>query len=131
MHKIYSFFLEYDYAAAAEKLRKQVNDFAKLKYDNMERSLYAYKVITAGERKEIKSKVGGDQMDYLIVDIIIPSLEQKFSKKYKGFLKAMEDSEDIDLQKTAEMLGTYVATYVNFCCRCIHTLHTYIINIIT
>ena len=72
----------------------------------MERSLYACKVITAGERTKIKSKVGDEKMEYLIVDIIIPSLNQKFSKKYKGFLEAMEDSEDIDLQDTAKMLGT-------------------------
>ena len=78
----------------------------------MERSLYAYEVITADERTMIKSKVGDDKMDYLIVEIVIPSLKQKFSKKYKGFLEAMEDSEDIDLQNTAKMLGTYICSYI-------------------
>ena len=73
----------------------------------MERSLYGNEVITANDRKEIKSKVGGDKMEYLIVDIIIPSLKQKFSKKYKAFLEVMEENEDTDLQDTAKMLGTY------------------------
>ena len=99
------FFLGFDYAAAAKKLRKQVNKLSKLNYNNMERSLYAYKVITADERKLIKNKVGDEKMEYLLVDIIIPSLDQNFSKKYKHFLEAMEDSEDTDLQDTANMLG--------------------------
>ena len=73
----------------------------------MERSLYGNEVITADERKEIKSKVGGDMMEYLIVDIIIPSLKQKFSKKYKAFFEVMEENEDTDLQGTAKMLGMY------------------------
>ena len=73
----------------------------------MERSLYAYEVITADERKEIKSKVGDEKMEYLIVDIIIPSLKRKFNKKYKAFLEVMEENEDTDLQDTAKMLGMY------------------------
>ena len=73
----------------------------------MERSLYAYEVITADERKEIKSKVGDEKMEFLIVDIIIPSLKRKVNKKYKAFLEVMEENEDTDLQDTAKMLGIY------------------------
>ena len=72
----------------------------------MERSLYANEVITDDERTKIKSKVGVEKMDYLIVDIIISSLKKNFSKKYKGFLEAMEDSDDTDLRDMAKMLGT-------------------------
>ena len=68
-------------------LRKQLDKLSSLNYDNMERSLYAYEVITADERKEIKSKVGDEKMEYLIVDIIIPSLKKKISKNIKHFLK--------------------------------------------
>ena len=74
----------------------------------MERSLYANEVITAGERQEIKHKVGGDKMEYLIVDVIIPSLKQEFGKKYKAFLKVMEGNEDIALQNAAKDLGMYI-----------------------
>ena len=73
----------------------------------MERSLYAYEVITADERKEIKSKVGDEKMEYLIVDIIIPSLKKEFNKKYKAILEVMEENEDTDLQDMAKMLGIY------------------------
>ena len=71
----------------------------------MDRSLYANEVITADERTKIKSKLGDEKMEYLIVDIIIRSLKQNFSKKYKAFLEVMEESEDTDLQDTAKMLG--------------------------
>ena len=100
-------FLEFDHAAAIKKLRKQLDKLSSLNYNNMERSLYGYGVITSDERKEIKSKVGDEKMEYLIVDIIIPSLRRKFNKKYKAFLEVMEENEDTDLQDTAKMLGMY------------------------
>ena len=100
-------FLEFDHAATVKKLRRQLDKLSSLNYNNMERSLYAYEVITADERKEIKSKVGDEKMEYLIVDIIIPSLKRKFNKKYKAFLEVMEENEDTDLQDTAKMLGIY------------------------
>ena len=71
----------------------------------MERSLFANKVITANERKIIQDKSGGDKMEYLIVEIIIPSLMQEFCKKYKTFLEVMEENEDTALQNAAKNLG--------------------------
>ena len=63
-------------------------------------------VITTEEQNTIDNKeTGCEKMKYLIEKIIIPSLKHKFDKKYKSFLKAMEDSEDTDLQETAKMLG--------------------------
>ena len=100
-------FPEFDHAAAVKKLRKHLDKLSTLNYNNMERFLYAYKVITADERKEIMSKVGDEKMEYLIVDIIIPSLKNRFSKKYKAFLEVMEEDGDADLQNIAQMLGMY------------------------
>ena len=74
----------------------------------MKTSLYAYEVITTKEQNIIDNKIGCEKMEYLIVKIIIPSLEQRHGKKYKSFLKAMEDSEDTDLQDTAKMLGMLI-----------------------
>ena len=79
-----------------------------LSYDNMKTSLFANEVITTKEKKVIGSKIGHEKMEYLIEEIIIPSLEQGFGKKYKSLLKAMEDNEDTNLQYTAKMLGMYV-----------------------
>ena len=74
----------------------------------MKSQLYAKEVITYDQRKFIDIQVGRNKMDYLIVDIIVPSLKAKFSKKYKSFLKVMEENDDTDLQSAAEMLGRLI-----------------------
>lgn len=74
----------------------------------MKSQLYSKKVITLDQRNIIAIQIGRNKMDYLIVDIIIPSLNAKFSKKYKSFLKVMEDNEDTDLKSAAEMLGRLI-----------------------
>ena len=79
-----------------------------LSYDNMKTLLFANDVITTKEKKVIENKIGCEKMEYLIEEIIIPSLEQGFGKKYKSFLKAMEDSEDTDLRDTAKKLGMLI-----------------------
>ena len=71
----------------------------------MKTLLFTKKVITFQEMKIIDVKIGKDQMIYLIVDIIIPSLNANNSKKYKGFLEAMEESDDTDLQSMINTLG--------------------------
>ena len=71
----------------------------------MELLLSAKDVIIHNERAVIKSKVGQKKMEYLIMDIIIPSLMGKFNKKYKSFLESMEESKDKDLQDMAKRLG--------------------------
>ena len=76
----------------------------------MMNSLYAKGVITYSERKIINANIGQEKMMYLLVDIIIPSLELNFWKKYKGFLEAMEESDDSDLRSTAERLGKLITT---------------------
>ena len=71
----------------------------------MKTSLFKKSVITVQEMKTINIKIGEDQIIYLIVDIIIPSLKVNNSEKYKGFLEAMEESDDTDLQAMAKTLG--------------------------
>ena len=74
----------------------------------MKTQLYSKKVITRDQRILIDTQIGRDKMDYLIVDIIIPSLEVQFSKKYKSLLQVMEDNDDIDLKNAAKMLGRLI-----------------------
>ena len=100
-------FLEFDCAAAVDKLKRQLGALTKLNYDAIMGSLYAEDVITDNEIKIIDDKIGQQKMMYLIVDIIIPSLRLKHCKKYKGFLKAMEESDDSDLRSTAEKFGKF------------------------
>ena len=101
-------FKGFDYTGTAKLLRIQLDKLLKLNYDNMKTSLYANGVITTEEKRIIDSKFGRKQMEYLIVEIIIPSLELGYGKKYKSFLKAMEDNEDTNLQYTAKMLGKLI-----------------------
>ena len=77
----------------------------------MKSQLYAKEVITNDQRKFIDIQVGRNKMDHLIIDIIIPSLRAKFSKKYKSFLKVMEENDDTDLQSAAEKLGRLINIY--------------------
>ena len=101
-------FLVFDYHNAAEKLRKQVDKLSGLTYDNMGKLLYGYGVITFIEREKINKKDNNEKMEYLIVDVIIRSLRQGFSRKYKLFLKAMEESDDPDLNSRAKCLGKLI-----------------------
>ena len=47
-------------------------------------------------------------MMYLIVDILIRSLRLDNFKKYRGFLEAMEESNDSDLNSMAKKLGKLI-----------------------
>ena len=71
-------------------------------------SLIAEDVITDKDRKIIEDKAGQEKMTYLVLDIIIPSLKLGYRKKYKGFLKAMEESDDSDLNNTADNFGEVI-----------------------
>ena len=78
----------------------------------MESSLFANDVITANEKTIIEHKVGRKKMEYLIVEIIISSLKKGFGKKYKSFLKSMEENEDVDLQAMAKKLGKFGCVFI-------------------
>ena len=101
-------FKDFDCIGTAKQLKKQLEKLSMLSYDNMKTSLFANEVITTKEKEVIDSKIGCEKMEYLIEEIIIPSLEQGFGKKYKSFLKVMEDNQDTTLQYTAKMLGMLI-----------------------
>ena len=100
-------FIVFDYDDTAKKLKKQLDKLSRLKYDSMSRSLFGNDVITTEERQEIErtDKANHKKMEYLIVDVIINSLKLGHGKKYKSFLKVMEESEDSDLRSVAKSLG--------------------------
>ena len=108
-------FLVFDYCDAANRLREQSDQLSGLKYDNMGMKLYSYGVITFNENEIIdEKKVNHEKMKYLIVHVIIRSLNQGLSKKYKLFLKAMEDSDDFVLQSIAGRLGKFIFMFRKF-----------------
>ena len=76
----------------------------------MESRLYAKKVITDEEKRYIKTLVGSEKMEQLL-DVVIRSLRHNHCHKFKGFLEAMEESEDMLLRKTAKDLCEYFSIY--------------------
>ena len=97
-------------SAAADTLKKQLNALTQLNYSAMMGSLYSKDVITDEQRQIIDAKIGGEKMMYLIVDILIPSLKLDHCKKYRGFLEAMEESDDGDLKSMAKKLGKLITS---------------------
>ena len=95
---------------AAENLRKKYAELSDLPYNAMQGLLYAKKVITREEKKCIKTLVGSEKMECLL-DVVIRSLKHNHCHKFKGFLEAMEESEDMLLKKTAKDLGEYFSSH--------------------
>ena len=114
---------DFDCIGTAKQLKKQLEKLSMLSYDNMKTSLFANEVITTKEKKVIDSKIGCKKMEYLIEEIIIPSLEQGFGKKYKSFLKVMEDNQDTTLQYTAKMLGMLILWKYSLEAVAMYTVH--------
>ena len=90
--------------AVADNLRKKYAELSDLPYTAMEGRLYAKKVITHEEKICIKTLVGSEKMECLL-DVVIRSLKHNHCHKFKGFLEAMEESDDMLLIKTAKDLG--------------------------
>ena len=73
----------------------------------MLRQLYAKKVITDREKEMIESiKLKDKKMECLLDSVIIPSLANNVTEKFKGFVKVMEGSDDPILMNMAKKLGT-------------------------
>ena len=63
-------------------------------------------VITLDEITQIDALVGQAQMNK-VLQIVLTSLQNKQAAKYKGFLLAMEESDDTLLQMKAKELGEW------------------------
>ena len=93
-----------------DTLKTQLGALIKLSYSAMMASLYSKNVITNGQRQKIDAKIGEEKLMYLIVDILIPSLKLDHCKKCRGFLEAMEGSDDSDLKSMAKKLGKLITS---------------------
>ena len=94
----------FDCSAMADYLITNLPSLSNLPYKSMRLHLIANKVITNQERKEIDKMTGEDQMIEVLC-ILQVNLEEKQTKKFKGFLRAMEQSGDKLLQDKAKDLG--------------------------
>ena len=66
--------------------------------------LYKERVITLKEKKELQRKEMENRMEYLLDDIIIPSLEANSGLKYIGLVRVMNRSDDSVLKDVASKL---------------------------
>ena len=87
-------------------LQEKNEELSNLSYNNMAAGLYGNQVITQQEQTEINALIGNAQMEKLL-RIITTSLRAKDTTKYKGFLKAMEKSQDPGLRNKAKELGKW------------------------
>ena len=74
----------------------------------MKGKLFSKDVITFDEIVQIDAMVGQAQMQKLL-QIVLTSLGNNQAAKYKGFLQAMEESDDILLQMKAKELGEWIS----------------------
>ena len=70
----------------------------------MKGQLFSKDVITFDKIAQIDALVGEAQMQK-VLEIVFNSLNNKQAAKYKGFLLAMEESDDTLLQMKAKELG--------------------------
>jgi len=96
--------IPFNCSAVEEILRKDLVALSNLKYKNMSIALEANGVITMDEKEEIDRMTSANQMEK-VINYVRASLLCNKTKKYKGLLKAMEQSQDTDLQDKAKELG--------------------------
>ena len=103
------------YAGIVQKIMDNYEDLINLNTTVMLASLYAKGVITLVDKDTISitKPLQRDKMQYLLDEIIIPSLQAGVIQKFKLFLEVMEKSEDIVTRTVAQRLGIYIATYVH------------------
>ena len=95
----------FDCSAVAEMLRKDLVALSKFKYKNMDIALEANGVITEREKEEIDKMTSNADQIMEVIKIVRASLLGNMTEKYKGFLDAMEQSEDPDLNAKAKELS--------------------------
>ena len=98
------------YGSIIQKLKDNYNDLIILNATIMLPSLYAKDVITLVDKDTISltKPLERDKMQYLLDQIIIPSLQAGVLQKFKLFLEVMEESEDTVTRTMARQLGMYV-----------------------
>ena len=72
------------------------------------RDLYMEQVITHKEKKEMQRKETEDRMEYLLDNIIIPSLEANSGLKYIKLIRVMKRSDDILMKDVASELTLHL-----------------------
>lgn len=106
--------MTFDYHAVEENIWRDFPTLRKLPYDKM-KSLLPKGIFTDHELSLIERyDHSRDKMTELL-SLVLASLQQRQTEKYKGFLKALKESDDVTLKKAATRLGGWISNY------CSHT----------
>ena len=101
-------------SGAKRKIKEAYTQLTNLSVTAMSGSLYAKEVITLKQKQQINSiPIESDKMEYLLDEIIIPSLLAGKIEKFRLFLEVMEQSDDPLIKTVARDLGMYIIPYVN------------------
>ena len=83
--------------------------------------LYAKGVITQREKETIGTiPLKSAKMEYILDSVINPSLVNKVTVKFRGFLEVMEESGDPVLLDMAKKLGMYTYYVLHYCTAKMH-----------
>ena len=94
-----------DYSTAHAAIRDQYVKLICLPVDNLLPSLFANNVITFDQKKDIEDIPQKKKQMEFILDLIIHSLENDVASLYNGFLKSIQQSEDVVTRELAKKLG--------------------------
>ena len=95
------------YCSKVKKIiREKYVELTRLPIESILGDLFAKEVITLQQKGMIQSLTSNRQkMEYLLDNIIIPSLDINIAEKLKGFMEVMEKSDDLILTEMSKKLG--------------------------
>ena len=97
----------YDISMLTEKRVKDIYQaLMRINADAILSTLLSRDVITFDEKGMFATKaLQREKMQYLIDDIIVPSLEVGLMEKFKNFLEVLESSDDITINAIGKQIG--------------------------
>jgi len=94
--------------AALERIRKHYIRLTNLRINSILDSLFTNGTITHDEKKEIDRETSDkEKMKNFLDKILIPSLKIHL-QKYNGFLAALEEADDSDMNLIAKEIGMWL-----------------------
>ena len=98
------------YADVVQKVTENYEDLTNLNTTEMLAGLFAKGVITLRQKDIISQTkpLEHEKMEYLLDQIIIPSLQAGVIQKFRLFLEVMETSEDVVTKTVAQRLGIFL-----------------------
>ena len=107
---IFVHLVKFDCFVAKKSVKSNYNELINLSIESILAKLFAEDVITSVEKETIEktSPLKSKKMEYFLDNVIIPSLANNVTVKFKAFLEVMEQSGDPLLMDMAKKLGMYL-----------------------